>query len=505
MNKPTRRDFLKTTAVTGVGFWVAAGSVKKPLLAQSPNERLGVACVGVGGKGGGDIDNASKWGEIVGLCDVDKGRLAGAKKTYQKAETFTDFREMLDKLDKSTDVVIVSTPDHTHAPASLKAMRMKKHVYCQKPLTRTIYEARLMGTVAKETGVCTQLGNQGAAQDSLREAVAQVQAGMVGTIKDVHVWSNRPVWPQGLNVVRKSLSTYEEEAKKKAEETNKKIKEQADYDPADLVKPEELVEAMKKDIDKQLTNLDWDLWIGAGKFREFWPGLYHAFSWRGWWDFGSGALGDMACHTFNMPFYACDLRNPTSVQAITSGHNRDAFPQRSKIFFEFPATEKRPAVTVTWYDGGNKPSKDLFEQVGVKRDVSGSGALIIGDKGALFTGDDYCGGWEPVGCEKLPDVTFTKTPHPEGGMDRAQSAELYEAILQNKPEICSGSYAQFGGPLTETILLGNLAVWAAATPDEMGEKVEWDAVNLKIRNNVKTPGTADLIKPVYRKGYDLDV
>lgn len=488
MYKPSRRDFLKTTAVTGLGVWAAAGTAGKAR-AQSPNEKLGVVGIGVGGKGSSDIANAARWGEIIGLCDVDRGRLENAKKTYEKAEAFVDFRELLEKLDKNIDVVLVSTPDHMHAPAALQAMRMKKHTYVQKPLTRSIYEARLMGTVAKEMGVCTQMGNQGASLNSTREAVAQVKAGMVGTVKDVHVWTNRPVWPQGLNVVRKTLDTFAAEVR-----ANEK----------DEVIANELIEEEKKKIENQLKNLDWELWIGAGKYREFYPGLYHSFAWRGWWDFGSGALGDMACHTFNMPFYACDLRNPTSVQAITSGHNHDSFPQRSKIFFEFPANDKRPALTATWYDGGNKPEKSLFESVGLDRDVPISGALIIGDKGALFSGGDYCESWQPVGCEKKEGVTYTKTPRPEGGMDAAQSGELYEAIIKNDPSICSGAYGEFGGPLTETILLGNLAVWAADKENEMGEKIEWDAVNLKVTNNVKTPGVKELIKPVYRDGYRLD-
>jgi hypothetical protein len=333
------------------------------------------------------------------------------------------------------------------------------------------------------------MGNQGSSQDSTREAIAQIKAGMVGTIKDVHIWTNRPIWPQGLDVVGQTLEKFA--AKAKAE----------DPDMAD-----DLIAEMEEKIANDKKTLDWECWIGPAKYREYYPGIYHAVAWRGWWDFGSGALGDMACHTYNMPFYACDLRNPTSVQAITSGHNFDSFPLRSKIFYEFPATSNRPAVTATWYDGGNKPSQELFEEVGLKESVSDTGALIIGDKGTLFSNGDYCEAWKPVRCEKIEGVTFTPTPRPEGGMDAAQSGELYEAILQNNPSICSGEYSQFGGPLTETILLGNLAVWAASGVDEMGEKIEWDAKNLKITNanSLKTKGTADLIKPVYRPGYKLD-
>ena len=368
MNKPTRRDFLKTTAVTGVGFWVAGGVAAQE--SKSPNEKLAVASVGVGGKGSSDIANAARWGNIVGLCDVDQRTLANAKESYPDAKTFVDFREMLEKMENTIDVVTVSAPDHIHAVAALMAMRMKKHTYVQKPLTRSIYEARLMGTVAKEMGVCTQMGNQGSSQNTSREAVAQIQAGMVGTIKDVHIWTNRPIWPQGLDVVGQTLDMFA--AKAKVE----------DPDLAD-----DLIAEMEEKIANDKKTLDWECWLGPAKYREYYPGIYHAFAWRGWWDFGSGALGDMACHTYNMPFYACDLRNPTSVQAITSGHNFDSFPLRSKIFYEFPATSKRPAITATWYDGGNKPSQELFEEVGLKEKVSDTGSLIIGDKGTLFSND----------------------------------------------------------------------------------------------------------------------
>ncbi|MDR1491628.1 MAG: Gfo/Idh/MocA family oxidoreductase [Planctomycetaceae bacterium] len=508
LNKTTRRDFMKTSAgVTALGFWVAAGNTVKA--ADSPNEKLGVAGIGVGGKGSGDIANAARWGTIVGLCDVDKGRLEGAKKQYAGSEGFTDFRELLEKLEKRIDVVIVSTPDHMHTPAALMAMRMKKHTYVQKPLTRTIYEARKLGQVAKEMGVCTQMGNQGSAQDILRQAVAQVRNGLIGAIKEVHVWSNRPVWAQGID--RTTLESYEASRKKEKEELLASDDE-AKKRRGERLNVEADVAAKKGDIERDLKNLDWKLWIGAGKYRDYWPGIYHAFAWRGWWDFGSGALGDMACHTFNMPYYACELKNPTSVQAITSGHNFDSFPQRSKIFFEFPATDWRPALKVTWYDGGNRPDDALLADLKLDK-TAGSGSLIVGEKGILYSNNaDYCEKLDyyvdgkKVERADLPKVEFRRnTATAEGkGMDDANSYELYEAITKKDPMICYSNYTDRGGPLTETILLGNLAVWAAGKKNELGEKVEWDAVNLKVTNNVQTPGVVELIKPVYTEGYKLD-
>ena len=511
VNKSSRRDFIKTSAaVTGIGFWVAAGNSLK---AQgSPNEKLGIAGVGVGGKGSSDIDNAAKWGTVVGLCDVDKRRLGQKQGTFQQAETFTDFREMLEKLDKKIDVVVVSTPDHMHAPAALMAMRMKKHMYVQKPLTRTIYEARMMGTVAAEMEVCTQMGNQGSAFHNARKYIAQVRKGLLGNIKEVHVWTNRPIWPQGVD--RQDITTFEAEAlaNKKVLMDSSDEDEIAEGKAMDVAR---MVADKKAELARDLNNLDWELWIGAGKFRDYYPGQYHDFRWRGWWDFGSGALGDMACHTFNMPYYACDLRNPTSVQAISSGHNFDSFPTRSKIFFEFPANSWRSTTKATWYDGGNYPEPELLNDYGfrLRFDSNGrtSGAMIIGEKGALYTYDDYCQTCQlSKGVEDIAGVEYRQNSFIDeiGGNDEAHSRELFEAIQKNDPSICFSNYTENGGPLTETILLGNLAVWAASKPDEMGEKIEWDAVNLKVTNNVQTPGVVELVKPEYReckgKGYRLD-
>ena len=506
VNKSSRRDFIKTSAaVTGIGFWVAAGNKIKA--ADSPNEKLGIASIGCGGKGSSDVDNASKWGNIVGLCDIDKGSVEGKNKTFPSAKAFLDYREMLEKMDKEIDVVLVSTPDHMHAPAALQAMRMKKHMYVQKPLTRTIYEARMMGKVAKENGVCTQMGNQGSAFPNARKGIAQIRAGVLGDIKEVHVWTNRPIWPQG--VARQTIDTF----KADAEANKKKLMEsrrERDIEEGKAMDINAMVAAKKADIDNDLKKFDWELWIGAGKYRDYYPGQYHSFAWRGWWDFGSGALGDMACHTFNMPYYACDLRNPTSVQAITSGHNGDSFPSRSKIFFEFPANSWRSALKATWYDGGNLPDAQLLADYGFGR-ARASGALIIGEKGALYTFDDYCQTSQySAGVEDLPNVEYRPNSFIEeySNNDLSHSMELFEAIQANDPSICFSNYTDNGGPLTETILLGNLAVWAARKPNEIGEKIEWDAVNLKVTNNVQTDGVVELIKPEYReckgKGYRLD-
>ena len=439
-HRPTRRQFIGTTAATGMGFWVAGGLQAKE--SKSPNEKIRMASIGIGGKGSSDSADAANNGDMAAICDADKKRLGlAAEKRYTKAKSYTDFRKMLEEMADSIDAVTVSTPDHTHAPAALMAMRMGKHCFCQKPLTHSIYEARLMGKVAAETGVATMMGNQGTAMDGLREAAAILQNGALGKVSEVHVWTNRPVWPQNGGGRPK---------------------------PA-----------------KCPDTLDWQSWLGPAPERPFANG-YHPFSWRGWWDFGTGALGDMACHTMNMPFAGLDLRNPTSVVAKTSGHQKESYPKSSVIDFEFPANDKRPGIKVVWYDGGKLPPAEVLEGLlGKGEKLSDSGCLVIGEKGKLFSPNDYGAQFKIVGMDK-PKAEFEKSP---GHFD-----EWVRAIKTGKPAM--SNFKDYAGPLTETILLGNLAVWVD------GLKVEWDAKNLKVTN---MDGLEAIVKPVYRKGYVLDV
>jgi len=484
--KSTRRDFMKTAALTGVGYWAMAGNASK---AQAlANDKMGLAGFGVGGKGDSDVSSGSNHCDVVVICDVDKGTLARAQEKYPKAKAFTDYRKAFDEMEGSFDVATVSTTDHMHTCISLRAMRAKKHCYTQKPLTRTIYEARKMGEVAKEMGVCTQMGNQGSGGNGLRRGAAQVKAGVLGTVKAVHVWSNRPVWTQRPDR-RETLEKYSAEVQAN----------QADQ-------ADRLIAAKRRELDRALTNLDWDLWLGTAPERPFWPGIYHSFQWRGWWDFGSGALGDMACHTVNLPYAACDLKFPTSVQAKSTGHDFDSYPERSEIKFEFPATESRPAIEFFWYDGKWLPPQDLLEKFRIDTKPGQSGALIVGEKGAMFSPDDYGGSWSLTDndgnkLEELPEDKLTYVRNRDG-----HDGEFYRAIRENKPGECYSNFADYAGPLTETILLGNLAVWAASQADEWGEKVEWDARELKVTNlsSLKTPGVADLVKPVYRGDHKLD-
>ena len=437
--RTTRRRFLKTTSAIGLGYFVASGLRARGN--ESPNERIRMASVGVGGRGSANSNDAGRSGEMVAVCDTDTARLEGAGKRFSGAKQYTDFRKMFDEVGERIDAVAVSTPDHTHTAPGLMAMRMGKHCYCEKPLTRTIYEARLMGQVAREQGVATQMGNQFTATSGLRKAAALLRAGVLGTVTELHVWSNRPIWPQG---------------------------------------------GTRPDPQPVPNHLEWDLWLGPAPERPYGPG-YHPFAWRGWWDFGTGALGDMACHTMNLPYAGLDLRDPVSVQAETSGHNRDSLPRWSVITYEFPAAAGRGPVKMVWYDGGRRCPPELLEG----EEQTASGALIIGEKGKMYSPGDSGTEYRLLAGAKEVDVEFTQSP--------GHFTEWINAIRGGEPAM--SNFPDYAAPLTEMVLLGNLAVWTAPEPETLGPKVQWDAENLRATN---VEGLETLIKPEYRDGYILD-
>lgn len=444
-----RRGFLQMTGMAGVGCLIGG---RRGLLrnrrgegqtreTKSPNERIAMASIGIGGKGSSDSNDAANAGDMVAICDIDENTLKAGLKRFPKAKPYTDFRKMLDEMGSSIDAVTVSTPDHTHAPAALMAMRMGKHCFCQKPLAHSIYEARLMAQVAVENNVATQMGNQGTAENPLRRAAAVVKSGVLGSVKEVHVWTNRPVWPQG-GPRAKSIGCPR--------------------------------------------HVKWNEWLGPAPARPYADG-YHTFAWRGWWDYGTGALGDMACHTVNMPYMALNLRDPIAVQAECAGHNGDSYPKWSTIAFDFPALGDRGPVKLFWYDGGKRPDEKLLE--GRKMDPTGS--LIIGDKGKLYVAGDYAE-TELVllGGPQVPEVKWVESP--------GHFEEWVRAIKGGEPAM--SNFPSYAGGLAETILLGNLAVWVAATGK--GDRVDWDAKNLRSTN---IAGLETIIKPIYRPGYTLDV
>jgi predicted dehydrogenase len=470
----TRRRFLQVSAAAGAGYFFTASALSAEGAASGPNGKLYFAGIGVGGKGSGDVSQAGKLGEVVALCDIDENNLGNKAKEFARAKKFFDFRQMLEKMGKEIDAVTVSTPDHTHAAASIMAMKMKKHVYCQKPLTHTVYEARQMREVAKQMGVATQMGNQGSAASGLRRAVELVQAGVIGPVRAAHVWTNRPVWPQAPKVTARP--------------------------------PEAPVPA----------SVHWDEFIGPAPFRPYaeYPegqsrrrsrGAYHPFNWRGWWDFGTGALGDMACHTANLAFRALKLGYPASVVADATDLNPETYPSSAKVTFQFPAREDMPPVTFTWYEGRRDDKKLLPPEDLVKKAISidtnprhggklvDSGSILVGDKGILYSPDDYGAEFFLYPAQDFEKVNKTKPEKlPVNGKgDGGMKAEWVEAI-RGGPRAYSNF--DFAAMLTETILLGNIAIRLT------GEKLDWDGPSLKFTNNTKAN---QYLHYEYRKGWTL--
>jgi predicted dehydrogenase len=448
--RSSRRKFLKQTAAAGLGFWVAGGLLVPE--SRSANERLNIACIGVGGKGSSDTDQAGNHGNIVALCDIDDRHMGSKAEKFPQAKKYNDFRKMFDEMGKEIDAVTVSTPDHTHAVAAIMAMKLKKHVYCQKPLTHTVHEARQMRLTAAKEKVCTQMGNQGTASDGLRRAVEIIRHGAIGGVTEVHVWTNRPIWPQAPQVTKR---------------------------PTDMPPIPKYVH--------------WDEFIGPSPYRPY-NKAYHPFAWRGWWDFGTGALGDMACHTANMAFMALKLKYPTSIQAESGPINPETYPGWARITFQFPARDDMPAVKFVWYEGKNNGTRVLPPAELIKgQKFSDSGSLLVGEKGVLFSPNDYGEQYK-----LLPEKDFEgyKAPEPtlprNGGGDDGMKREWVQAIRENKPSIAMSNF-DYAGVLTEAILLGNVAM-------RVGKKLEWDGEKLKATNCKEAD---QYINPPYRQGWKL--
>ncbi len=455
-----RRLFLGGSAAA-LGYFFTADAWSAVRAADTPSEKIRVAGIGCGGKGGGDIDQASRFMDVVALVDCDRNTLGKKAERFKGAKTFTDYRKLFeDGMEKQFDAVTVGTPDHHHTWPSVTAMRLKKHVYCQKPLTHSVFEARLMRETAKKFGVCTQMGNQGSAESGLRRAVELVQGGILGNIKEIHVWTNRPIWPQAPGVMKRP-------------------------------KPEDVP-----------ASLDWEAWIGPAPMRPYAKG-YHPFAWRGWLDFGTGALGDMACHTANMAFRACSLASPTEIEADATDVNDETYPSSAKIRYQYPKRGDKPhesALTFWWYEGkrqGKKvlPPEELLKKVmpdGGK--LSDSGSIIVGDKAILFSPNDYGAQFRILaGTEELAMGDRTPKHLPVNGKgDGGMKEEWTNAIREGKPHIAYSNF-DIAGMLTEAILLGNVAIRA-------GKKLEFDAHKLECPNCKEA---SHFIKQEYRKGWEL--
>ncbi|MFT5465923.1 MAG: hypothetical protein ACI8UO_001019 [Verrucomicrobiales bacterium] len=461
MTDSTRRKFLRNTGLA------AGATIGFPAIVrgQNLNSKIRVACIGVGGKGDSDTNNAAaEGGEIVALCDVDKNTLNKKAEKFPKAAKFQDFRKMFEKMESEIDAVTVSTPDHMHGCAGIMAMQLGKHAYVQKPLTQTVWEARTMRELAREKKLATQMGNQGSSSDGLRRSVEVIHSGVIGKPKELHVWTNRPVWPQGV--------------------------------------------ARPEGSDPVPDNLDWDLWLGAAQDRPFKKGVYHTFKWRGWKDFGTGALGDMACHTVNMPFRALKLGYPTRIECeFSSREFPETFPLSSRIRFDFPAREGWPPLKFYWYEGNPRPEfwpirpyPDLTKHVVASQGkLPASGALIIGDEGELYSGDDYGGsfflkrndeetyvsGNNHEMCKAVPQ-TIPRSP--------GHVKEWFNMMKDGTPAYSNFEISAY---LTEVILLGCIAQNIGE-----GRPINWDGPNMKSTDN---PEASKFVKRDYRPGWEPKV
>jgi predicted dehydrogenase len=455
MKKSTRRQFIEKTALAGAGVMIVPRFVLGGRGYIPPSDRLNIALIGAGGKGENHIQNLKDTQNIVALCDVDDRRAAKAFQTLPKAARFRDYRKMLDAMGGDIDAVMVTTPDHTHAVATLAAMQMGKHVYVEKPLTHNIAEARQLLEASRRYKVVTQMGNQGASMDCNAEVAEWIQAGAIGKVNRVHVWTNRPVWPQGVPTPRT-----------------------ADPVPSEL---------------------DWDLWLGPAAHRPF-SDAYLPFRWRGWWEFGTGALGDMGCHLMDVPYRALKLTAPTAVEAnattVWSGDfveadYKESCPPSSVVKYDFPARPGMPACELLWYDGGVRPMRPAELGPNESFGTWDGGVLFEGSKGKLL-----CGiyGQNPT---LLPSTRMKDFKAPKPTQARYQGS--HQMVWA---DACKGlgqpsSPFEYACPLTEILLIGNLAVRCfdvktlqpGKNPDSWAPydypgrvRLEWDTATMRVKN-----------------------
>jgi predicted dehydrogenase len=457
MKEPTvtRREIVGTAgalaALTIVPRYVLAGGAQ-----PAPSEKLHIAGVGVGGMGNHNL-GACAAENIVALCDVDSMYAAKTFGEYPRAKRYNDFRRMLDQ-QKDIDAVIVATPDHSHAVIALAAIERGKHVYVQKPLAHCVYEARVLTEAARKHKVATQMGNQGHSGDGARLTCEWIWSGAIGAVREAHAWTNRPVWPQGVEVDR------------------------------------------PRETPSVPSSLDWDLWIGPAPYRPYHP-TYHPGTWRAWWDFGTGSLGDLGCHILDPAFWALKLKYPVSVEGCISTYWRglwektepknEQYPRSTIVRYKFPAREGMPELMLTWWDGGMMPPRPAELEEGRAMGDSDGGVLFIGDRGMLLCG---CYGRNP---QLIPEAKMKdfKPPAPTidripGGLD-GHEKDWVRACKGGKP---ASSIFDYSGPLSESVLMGNLAV---RYPDR---RLLWDGEKMHVTNDPKADA---YVRRQYRQGWSL--
>ena len=473
-----RRDFLKTSAVAAASFMIVPRHVLGGNGFLAPSDRLLVAGVGVGGKGESDLSNFAKSGkaDIAFLCDVDDRRAAKSRASFPKAKYYKDWREMMDKEHKNFDAVSVSTPDHNHAVIALGAMQLGKHVYVQKPLTHDIYEARVLTNAAKKYKVVTQMGNQGASNDGPRQMREWVEAGLIGDVHTVYAWTDRPVWPQGIPWPAKADATPKE--------------------------------------------LDWDLWLGTAPYEEYVNKLV-PFNWRGWWDYGTGALGDMGCHLLEAPFSVLGLKYASEVEASVGSVYVDEFkrgyfpkscPPSSHVTLKFPKTERTAGdVEVHWMDGGIQPQRPEELEADETFGDGGNGTLFIGTKGKIMA-ETYSANPKLLPLSRNKDINVPQKYARVKDGANGHYAQWVEAAIAGYGKQKVSSPFEIAGPLTEALLMANLAIRSfdiqvqnngkTSYPGRY-KKMLWDNNNMKITNFDEAN---QFVKRTYRNGWgDLKV
>ena len=446
--KLSRRKFLAGAGVASA-FMIVPRHVLGGAGFTPPSDKLNIACVGAGGQAEWDIEQLQSE-NFVAFCDVDWKQAAATFAKYPAVPKYRDFREMLDKENDRIDAVLVATPDHIHGPASMTAMRKGKHVYCEKPLTRTVFEARAMAHMARRAKVATQMGNQGMAFEGNRLINEWIADGAIGPVREVHVWSDRPThqgklplyWAQGID--------------------------------------------RPTDTPPVPDTLDWNLWLGPAPDRPYHP-AYAPFAWRGWWDFGSGGLGDMGIHNIAPVFSALKLGAPTSVHASTTPVYKETLPVASVVHYEFPARGNMPPVKLHWYDGGIIPARP--DELEDHRELSREdGTIFVGDRGKILVE-----GWGGESPRLIPETRMQAYQQPAKTLPRSMGHHK-EWIEACKGHGTTRSNFEFAGPLTEAVLLGTVSVRLE------GKKLYWDAENFRVTNSDEAN---KLLHYQYREGWSL--
>jgi len=480
--KITRRRFLGVSATAAGLLTIVPSYAISGLGHVAPSDKLNIAGIGVGKGGKGRVNlNNMKSENIVALCDIDWDYAQSTFETYPNAKRFVDYRKMLDQMGKSIDAVIIATPDHTHTVCAMAAMQSGKHVYVQKPLTHSVYESRALLEASRRYGVVTQMGNEGHSNVEVAEVCELIWSGAIGEVTRVDSWTNRPIWPQGLMRPEKGQWVPD--------------------------------------------TLDWDLFIGPAAMRPY-HSAYHPWNWRGWWDYGTGALGDMACHVLDVVFAALKLGHPVSLEASSTAFNTDSAPVASTIQYVFPARPKigklnMPAVTLNWYDGGLLPSRPEGLPDGEEMGVGRNGVIFHGTKGTLI-----CGNYGEK-YKLLPESKFSNLPKPPATLRRVGTSHEMDFVRACKESqqnrVLPLSNFEYAAPLNEMVVMGNLAVRMKS----LNKKLLWDDANMRISNLSETDeisvpngipnveprqvklnarqAAAEYIRPTYRQGWSLGV